>query len=116
MIETDPYALAFLVVLLVTLTIVAVAKDVGAWRRSNSGGTSASAEVVRGQTSMNAIYTVYGASIASCLVLVNNAEAFIGNKVAIIVVLFACVTYLFFLNSWFRNAVFFPLKNRVGRD
>jgi hypothetical protein len=116
MIKSDPYVLVFFVVLLITLTIVALAKDAGAWKRSKSGETSASAEVMRGPKSMNAVYTVYGASIASCLVLVNNAEAFFGNKVAIIVVLFACITYLFFLNSWFRNAIFFPLKNRVGRD
>lgn len=114
MIESDPYVLMSLVFLLAILAVVAAMNDVAAWRRRKSGWSSA--EVLRGRTSMNAIYTVYGASIASCLVLVNNAEAFIGNKVIIIVFLFACLTYLFFLNSWFRNAIFFPLKNRVRLD
>jgi len=114
MIESDSYIIASLVTLLMALTLWAAWKDFVA--RKHDKLSSFSAEAQRSEASMNSIYTVYGASIASCLVLINNTEAFAGNKVIIIIALFSCLTYLFFLNSWFRNAIFFPLKSRVGRD
>lgn len=75
-----------------------------------------SAEVVRGDKSMATLYTVYGATIASLLVLINNAPGVEGNKVILIVLNFMCVTYAFFFSTWFRNSIFFPLNQRVRKD
>ena len=73
-------------------------------------------EAVRSDKSMTALYTVYGATVASLLVLINNASGIDGNKVALIVLNFICVTYVFFFSTWFRNSIFFPLNERVRKD
>ena len=78
--------------------------------------TGADAECIRGERSMAALYTVYGATIASCLVLIDKASGVEGHKIALIVIDFLCVTYVFFFSSWFRNSVFFPLMNQVRKD
>lgn len=74
------------------------------------------AEVKRGDKSMNALYTVYAATIASYLVLIDNAVGFDGHKVALITIAFICVTYVFFFSTWFRNFLFFPLQRRLRMD
>ena len=74
------------------------------------------ATVTRGEKSMSALYTVYGATIASWLVLIDNAEGLTGHKVIFIVIGFLCLSYLFFLSSWFRNAVFFTVAHRIRVD
>lgn len=84
--------------------------------RKNEKRLGVSAEVVRGEESMAAFYTVYGATIASLLVLINNASGVEGNKVVLIVMNFLCVTYAFYFSSWFRNSIFFPLNQRARKD
>lgn len=69
--------------------------------------------VTRGDKSMNALHTVYAATIASVLVLVDNSVGLEGHKVILIAVAFSCATYLFYLSVWFRNTVFFPIANRL---
>lgn len=96
------------------LTLSAVACDFRAYLRARSGMTDA--RVIRGENSMSAIYTVYGASIASCLFLIEAATAVEGNKVTLIASDFIFITYLFFFNSWFRSSVFFPLKGKIITD
>lgn len=76
----------------------------------------ANPEVIRGEKSMNSLYTIYGASLASLLVLIDNAACIDGNKVILITFDFLCITYIFFFNKYFRNSVFFPLKRRIGKD
>lgn len=73
-------------------------------------------EVIRGDKSMSALYTVYGATIASCLVLIDKALGLEGHKVILIVFDFLCVTYIFFFSSWFRNSLFFPLMAKIRKD
>jgi len=65
---------------------------------------------------MAALYTVYGATIASALVLIDKASGLDGHKVILIVLDFLSVTYLFFFSTWFRNSVFFPLMQRAHKD
>lgn len=84
--------------------------------RKNEKRLGLSTQVVRGEESMAALYTVYGATIASLLVLINNASGVEGNKVVLIVMNFLCVTYAFYFSSWFRNSIFFPLNQRARKD
>ncbi|WP_291323671.1 hypothetical protein [Desulfonatronospira sp.] len=65
---------------------------------------------------MGAIYAVYGAAIASTLVLTDRTEGLEGNTVLFMIINFLCFTYLFFFSVWFRNAVFFRLYRRVQQD
>ena len=84
--------------------------------RKREQGAEATPEVIRGEKSMAALYTVYGATIASALVLIDKASGLDGHKVALIVLDFLSVTYVFFFSTWFRNSVFFPLMQRVHKD
>ena len=72
--------------------------------------------VIRSDIAMKALYTVYGAAIASSLVLIDNASGLDGHKVLLIIIDFICINYVFFFSTWFRNAVFFPLIQRVRKD
>ena len=47
------------------------------------------------------------------LVLITNADGLDGHKVALIVLPFLCLTYLFYLSVWFRNSVFFPIAQKM---
>jgi len=99
---------------LILFTLYAVYCD--ARIRKNEKRSGLTAEVVRGEKSMAALYTVYGATTASLLVLINNASGLDGNKVMLIVLNFMCITYTFFFSTWFRNSIFFPLNQRVRKD
>ena len=99
---------------IIVFTLLAAYKDSSIRKREHAGGLSA--EVNRGEKSMTAIYTMYGATIASCLVLIDNAVGIEGHKVILIVIDFLSVTYVYFLSTWFRNAIFFPLIQRVQKD
>lgn len=111
---TDPYVMTALQAALILFTVWAAIRD---WRiRVMERVAEAKASVTRAATSMTPIYTVYGAAVASCLVLIDKASGTDGNKVVLIVIDFACLTYLFFFSTWFRNAVFFSLLQRVRRD
>ena len=111
--NTDVIALVVLGLLLLGFTLYSITMD---WRNRNAAKTELDVEVVRGDASMSAVYTTYGATIASSLVLINNAVGIEGHKVLAILVAFSCFTYLFYFSSWFRNSWFFPLKQRMRKD
>jgi len=73
------------------------------------------AEVNRGKESMNNLYTVYLATMASALVIIDNVSGVDGHKVFFIFIDFLCITYVFFFNDWFRNSLFFPIKNQMRK-
>ena len=112
--NSDPYVM--LVVQLVILVFASYAAFRDRKIRKPKRGDGISAEVTRGENSMAALYTMYGATVASCLVLIDNACGLEGNKVALIVVYFLCATYVYFFSTWFRNSVFFPLMQHVRKD
>ena len=114
MTQTDIYAIILLETTLVSFTVYAVFIDASSRVREKTAEISAT--ITRGEQSMSALYTVYGATLAACLMLINNATGVEGHKVALIGVDYLCITYLFFFSSWFRNAVFFPLLKRVKKD
>jgi membrane protein insertase Oxa1/YidC/SpoIIIJ len=97
MLTTDLPVICVIESALVLFALYAAIRD--ARIRKNEKGSGISAEVVRGDKSMAALYTVYGATIASLLVLINNASGVEGNKVVLIVLNFMCVTYAFFFSS-----------------
>ena len=114
MTETDRIVLLVVQAALVLFALVATIADLRIVSRAATA--EADAEVRRGDKSMNALYTVYAAAMASFLVLIDKASGIDGNKVVLIVIDFLCLTYLFFFSTWFRNSVFMPLWRRVQRD
>lgn len=114
MLATDQYVMYVLQTVLLFSTVYAAFRDVRI--RALERSAAATAVVDRGDKSMAAIYTVYGATIASCLVLIDKATGLEGNRVVLIALDFVCITYLFFFSTWFRNSVFFPLYQRVRKD
>ena len=111
---TDTYVILILQVAIVLFTIVAIFKNSNIKKQEKA--SEVSAEVVRGKNSMTALYTMYGATIASCLVIIDNASGIEGHKVILIVIDFLCATYVYYFNTWFRNSIFFPLKRKVSKD
>lgn len=114
MITTDSYVVIVLEVALILFSLYVVYRD----RQASilDQGAEVQAEVTRGDKSMAALHTVYGAAIASTLVLLNNTEVLAGNRVILVVINFSAFTYLFYFSSWFRNSVFFPIRGRVRKD
>ena len=97
--------------LLLLFTLFAIVRDVRI--RVLERTAEVSVDVTRGDKSMNALYTAYGASVASSLALITNADGLDGHKVILIALPFLCLTYLFYLSVWFRNSIFFPLAQKM---
>lgn len=114
MLVTDLLSICVIESTLVLFSLYAAFRD--ARIRKQERGSGHVAEVIRGDKSMTALFTVYGATTASLLVLIDNAYGIDGNKVALIFLNFTCVTYVFFFSAWFRNSIFFPLNQRVRKD
>ena len=55
---------------------------------------------------MTSLFTIYGITTLVYTLAIQTARAFEGNKVIIIIVNYAVLTYLFFFNSWFENSIF----------
>jgi len=92
--QTDLYAVIAIHIGILLLTLCAAACDFRAYLRAKSGMTDA--RVIRGESSMNAIYTVYGASIASCLFLIEAATAIEGNKVKLSLLVTLYLLHIYF--------------------
>lgn len=116
--QTDLYTVGFVQLALTLFALFAAVKDaqIRVLERSAEAKVVMKLVVKRGGESMTALYTVYGAAIASCLMLIDNAVGLEGHKVALIALDVLCITYIFFFSTWFRNSVFFPLKRRVSKD
>lgn len=112
--NTDPYIMLLIQTIIVLFAGYSLLRDFQIRKQVQGGGVNA--EVIRGDKSMGALYAVYGATIASCLVLIDKAMGIDGHKVILIMIDFFCVTYVFFFSSWFRNSIFFPMIQRVRKD
>lgn len=111
---TDKYVIAaFETTLLLTMALACI-KDAISQKKAKT--SECDVEVSRGDKSMNSLFTVYAASIAASLTLITNAEGVEGHTAILLIAPFASLTYLFFLSSWFRNQVFFPIANRIRKD
>lgn len=114
MANTDIPVVAIVETAIVFFAAYAAIRD--AQVRRHDRRAEATAEVTRSEKSMNALYTAYGAAIASSLVLVSNTSGLNGHKVILIVIPVVCFTYLFYFSTWFRNIVFFPIMRRLRTD
>ena len=114
MCETDPYIILLIQTSIVIFTVYAIFKNIIA--KSIEKKSNLTAQVIRGEKSMTELHTVYAAAIASCLVLINNATGIEGHKVLLIAIDFLCITYTFYFNSWFRNSIFFCIRNNISKD
>ncbi|NMG45411.1 hypothetical protein GPA22_16975 [Aromatoleum toluvorans] len=114
MTSTDPIMMFVVQTVIVLFTILLAYRDFAIRKKEQTAGMVA--EVIRSDKSMGSLYTVYGAAIASCLLLIDKSTGIEGHKVALIIIDFICFTYAFFFSSWFRNAVFFTLIQRVRKD
>lgn len=114
MLSTDIPVICAIESALILFALYAAFRDARIRRKENGSGFVP--EVMRSDKSMAALYTMYGATVASLLVLIDNASGIEGNKVILFVLNFMCVTYTFFFSTWFRNSIFFPLNQRVRKD
>jgi hypothetical protein len=112
--QTDCVALAVIEVMLLGLLFISLAMD--AWIRVKDRSSSAQATVVRGETSMNSLYVMYGIATVVYSLLIQVAPNLDGYRVSLIALNYISLTYLFFFSSWFRNRLFFPLLGRARKD
>jgi len=112
--KSDVYLLLFLEFLIILAAIYAFIRDSLIRLKERRGGAFGVAR--RGEKSMSIIYAGYGASMASFLALVTNADGVNGHKVALLLAPFVSITYLFFFSAWFRNSVLFNVSGRISKD
>ncbi|MDA3806503.1 MAG: hypothetical protein PF440_01205 [Thiomicrorhabdus sp.] len=111
---SDPYIILLIQISIVAFTLFAIFKNIII--KSIEKKSNLTAQVIRGEKSMTELHAVYAAAIASCLVLINNAIGIEGHKVLLITIDFLCLTYTFYFNSWFRNSIFFCIRNSINKD
>jgi hypothetical protein len=99
---------------LAMLFAVALLKSFVAERARRKGASKA--DVVRGETSVTALYVLYGFATVALTLTVQVATSAEGHKAGIILFDYGVLTYLFFFNSWFRNQVVFRLLGRIRQD
>ena len=90
----------------------------GKWRSRKESGISGNLTVHRGEQSMEALCYSYGVvSLAYALaVSTSDCNCIEGYKASCIIVDYIIFSYLFFLNSWFRNSIVFKYYKRVRTD
>lgn len=112
--NTDAIALILLHVFLFSFSTIAFISDQIETLRKHRG--SAQLTVKRGERSFGIIFGIYVSSLTTMLVVLESTNATDGHRVLLMSVDFALITYLLLFNSWFRNRVIFPLKNRISHD
>ncbi len=65
---------------------------------------------------MGRLYVGYAVTAGLYYLIVQVAEAGQGYKALFILLDYVALTYLFFFNSWFRNAIAFPIAGSVETD
>jgi hypothetical protein len=111
---TDTVALIAVHLILAMMFLVSIAATIRNHFRKRRAG--ANAEVERGEQSMNALFVMYGASTVIFSLAVEVADTMIGNKSTVILIDYLVLSYLFFFNSWFRNAIAIRTLIRMKMD
>lgn len=117
----DCITLLVIHVVLVCLLIKSIFECVrGKWRCRKGGTriTTGKLTVKRGQESMEALCFSYGVVSLAYALAVNASDCncIVGYKATCIIVDYIIFSYLFFLNSWFRNSIVFKFTKRVHTD
>jgi hypothetical protein len=109
---SDKYVVIGIEVVLVIMLLLSLWND---YFREREGGPLAS--VTRGKESMTALFNfMTGIAMFIYTLVVQLSEALKGHKVLIFVLNSIALIYLFFLSSYFRNTIFFPLLDRIMTD
>ncbi|MFO1205699.1 MAG: hypothetical protein U1E63_08250 [Burkholderiales bacterium] len=72
--------------------------------------------VSRGDRSLTWLYFTYATATVACGLAVQVSETIKGHKVAVVVLDYLALTYLFLFNAWFRNSVVFQLFGIASQD
>jgi predicted MFS family arabinose efflux permease len=62
------------------------------------------------------VFTMYGIAALVYTLAVQVARACKGNKVLLIIINYACLTYLFFFNVWFKQHIALQILNSIIID
>lgn len=112
--KTDLLVFAITEGFLILLFACALLFDI--WNRWRDKTSSVTAEVKRGEKSMNALYVHFGISTVVFTLIVQTCEALKDNQVLFIIVNYVLLIYMYFFSPWFRNRLFFRLINRIRKD
>ena len=112
--RSDLTVFVFTESILLLLFVVTFIADIRIRLKDNKSGITA--EITRGEQSMNALYVNFGIATVVFTLIVQAFEALKGNQVLFIVVNYGMLTYMFFFSTWFRNRLFFQLLGRIKKE
>ena len=112
--STDCVSLIVIHIALLFLIILSLWAKVRASWRLRHGAIKAT--VTRGEESMNALYVWYSIATVAYSLAVSVSESAEGHKTTLIALDYVCLTYLFFIDSWFRNSIVLKWSRRVKTD
>lgn len=111
---SDCVATIVLQLAVVGLFVVSLLGSLRVQMRVRKGAVRATAQ--RGEQTMGRLWAAYGVLTVICALAVQVAEGLEGFKVGLIVFDYGVLTYLFFFNSWFRNAIAIRLLALTTQD
>lgn len=112
--KTDLFVFSIMEGSLLILFMLAIIIDIR--NRINVKSASYSAEVIRGEQSMNALHIYFGITTVVFSLIVQTFHGLKGNQILFIFLNYFFLTYLFLFSSWFRNKVFFKFIIHTKKD
>lgn len=79
-------------------------------------GVTAKSQVNRGEQSMNNLHIFYGVATFLYITVIQMTSDLDKIKIALILVNYCLLTFLFYFSSWFRNSLFFRFVGRIQKD
>ncbi len=111
--NTDTVTILGIHAILVLFFVSYAILDIVAYRRSRYA--SVKLDVERGPESMNMLFVMYGVATLVYSIAIQVADYAQGHRSTLIIVDYILMTYLFFFNSRFRNALI-RLYIRLKKD
>ncbi len=112
--SSDKIAVIVMEVLLLSITLVSLIMAIRyhcAYRTASSTATGTISP-----QHVTLFFTMYVIATLVYTLAVQVAQAFEGNKVLLIMINYACLTYLFFCNVWFRQRIVVQILQSIGTD
>lgn len=106
--RADKLCLILIHIILIVFLAYSIWKDIPYRQQLTKkvgNGFSASATVTLAEKNMNAIYVAYGIATIAMALAVQVAETAKGYKSVLIIIDYGILTYLFFFNLWFKDAL-----------
>lgn len=106
---------AILGILIVVATVIPIKNHVRVFLEKRKGVT-ATGEVTRGMQTMNELHVFYGVTTYLYITFLQTVQEFDKIQIALIILNYGALTFLFYFSSWFRNKLIVPFIIRIKKD